>query len=172
MGYDEDFVESMRKLNETLKAHLRLQEDGMKLLGALEQIFTIMTPPPKVKKATPTPLRNETGVTEITQKNGLNGSILNGDEIEGSSIDIDFQIDDHKKPKKIVIDWCHCVCSGLFHFIIFKWDERMRLKGQLLFFINLFLLISFDIKGKMNPGERVFQLTSYFDKHFIFVRFF
>ena len=104
MGYDEDFVESMRKLNETLKAHLRLQEDGMKLLGALEQIFTIMTPPPKVKKATPTPLRNETGVTEITQKNGLNGSILNGDEIEGSSIDIDFQIDDHKKPKKIVID--------------------------------------------------------------------
>ena len=105
MAYERKFLNEMQILNKALREELRVQEEGMKLLGALEQIFTIMTPPPKgtLENVMPTtrPVQNEKGITEIEQWTGVKTC----DEVMSSrsSVDIDFCIDAHKRTN-IVID--------------------------------------------------------------------
>ena len=103
MQYDRHFFNQMQILNKALKDELHVQEEGMKLLGALEQIFTILTPPPKeaLENQVPPPVQNEKGMTELEQRSATE---INDAEMENnSSVDIDFYIDAHNK-SKIVID--------------------------------------------------------------------
>ena len=104
------FLKHMIKFNRKMKEELKSYEERMKLLGTVEQIFTLMTPPPKIPP-TETPQyadEKETAGSSTDIENFV--EIKEGttsDEVESiRSADIDFAIDNTNigKPNKIIID--------------------------------------------------------------------
>ena len=104
MQYDRNFLNQMQILNKSLKDELHVQEEGMKLLGAIEQIFTILTPPPRpgaLENQAPPPVQNEKGITKLDESSAA--EVLDAEMENSSSVDIDFCIDAHNR-SKIIID--------------------------------------------------------------------
>lgn len=111
LSSEPSFLKHMIKFNRKMKEELKSYEERMKLLGTIEQIFTLMTPPPKIQSSeTPqyTDEKEVAGGASSDMENSV--EIKEGtasDEVESiRSADIDFAIDHTNigKPNKIVID--------------------------------------------------------------------
>lgn len=86
VGESKVFDSSLKQLSKRIKEALQPHDDMMKLLGAMDQMFSMMTPPPTVE--TTTTILPFNGMSE--DDNVLNDSIEVSDDNSKDSDEVDF----------------------------------------------------------------------------------
>ena len=102
VGHDKSFDYMLRKLSQRIRMDLRTQEEMMKLLGALEQIFSMATPAPSIDSISydeSKPLIDIESDVESTDIELIKNKI----ETYNDDDEVDFVVDASSPSKEMVV---------------------------------------------------------------------